>query len=439
MTMTTDACGTINLRPRTAGALESASGNADSIPLHQDPTQPRSQANAGQPDWSGKSLGEYEIGRLLGAGGNGQVFLARHRWLDIPVAVKFLAALNPGDESVVARFRREATTSAKLVHPNLIRATDGGMVGNQLFLVTEFVDGVDLSQLVGQHGPLSLNASCAIIHPVCQALGHAAARDVVHRDIKPSNIMLDRTGSIKVLDLGLARINNHSNTMTETGQVMGTVDFMAPEQAVDPRSVDFRADLYSLGCTFYFLLTGRAPFQTEQHETIGAKLLAHMEADYTPISRHRQDIPRPIADLIDRMLAKDPKQRPASFAVVQKAVERHAAAADLSQLVAGETPHGTAAGTGVSWSDRVADAIVDYCKLGLKHGLVVLGFLQVQPKTRPGGRTTFQPSFRWLKGVAALAAAGVALWATGFRFEWQEVPPHPDAEYSQEYVQEVDW
>lgn len=407
---------------------KSASGQT--VPLAETPTSagpsPGLAPALAPSTWAGQRLGEYEIGNLLGAGGNGQVFAARHRWLDIPVAIKFLASFHGQDAATIERFRREGMTSAKLIHPGLVRTTDGGMAGSHCFLVTEYVDGQDLAALLRSRGQLSIGQACSIIGGACEALGFIASRNAVHRDIKPSNIMVDVEGRVRILDFGLARTAANGQTMTETGQVMGTFDFMAPEQAVDPRKVDFRADLYSLGCTFYYLLTGQAPFQTDQHESIGAKLLAHIEGSITPIANFRKDVPRTIVDLIDQMLSSDPLRRPASFAEVQKVALAAAPPADLAALVGGHVA--------VLEKPPVADRMEQACDRILQglayvgqYLLVCLGVLQTAPKTRSSSRTRFQFSYRWLKVLAAIFMLGLFLWAVGFRIYPMEEDPGYDS------------
>ena len=311
---------TVNLRADDADTVE---GDVPSSP------------NAAAADWSGKTLGEYEIGELLGVGGNGQVFKARHRCLDMPVALKILHGVEPDDEDSVNRFRREAMASARLMHPNLVRATDAGILDGHLFLVTDLVDGVDLNQLLERRGELSISDVCELGRAACEGLQYLAENKTVHRDIKPSNIMVDVDGQVRVLDLGLARNSDLSNSLTFEGQLMGTLDFMSPEQALNPRDVDFQADMYSMGCTLYYLLSGKAPFEDEQHATLAGKLMAHMELLATPVEQLRKDIPRPVSRLVMSMLEKDPTDRPASFRDVADVLSQYADQQNLSNLVVG--------------------------------------------------------------------------------------------------------
>ena len=260
----------------------------------------------------------------------------------MPVALKILHGVEPDDEESVNRFRREAMASARLMHPNLVRATDAGILDRHLFLVTDLVDGVDLNQLMDRQGELSVANVCELGRAACEGLQYLANHNTVHRDIKPSNIMVDREGQVRVLDLGLARNNDLSNSLTFEGQLMGTLDFMSPEQALSPKDVDFHADMYSMGCTLYFLLTGTAPFEDEQHETLAAKLMAHMEILATPIEKLRKGIPKPVARIVMAMLEKDPADRPASFDEVIKVLSHYTKKHNLSQLVAGNTENKSA-------------------------------------------------------------------------------------------------
>ena len=266
-----------------------------------------SKNNPGElPD--GKSFGPYELIEMIGMGGNGRVYRARHTCLNVEVAIKFIYGIDPTDKAAIGRFQREATSSARFVHPNLVRATDAGIEKDRVFLVTELVKGVDLTTLVEKHGALNLPITSAIACKCVAGLKKLAEHNTVHRDIKPSNIMLDENGEIKILDLGLACSSNTAHTFTETGQVMGSVDFIAPEQAADATNVDTSADVYSLGCTLFYLLTGKAPFHHK--DTITSKLLAHIEDIADSVRSFRTDIPEDIEVMIRRMMAKSIEDRP---------------------------------------------------------------------------------------------------------------------------------
>ena len=259
-----------------------------------------------EPDrWIGKPLGNYVIEKLLGAGGMGRVYQAKHRWLDSPAAIKLLNPVLDGEPEAILRFQREARIAAKLNHPNIVKATDGGPIENSFYIATELVDGDDLSDLVRRNGPLSIELASWLIREVAFGLDHAHRAGLIHRDIKPSNIMLPREGTPKLLDLGLARYADSATNLTSTGQFMGTIDYVSPEQATDTRAVDGRADIYSLGCTFYFLLTGSAPYEGQAYDTAVSKILAHAEEDPTPIMNFRRDVPAAIIKIIEKAMAKD--------------------------------------------------------------------------------------------------------------------------------------
>ena len=222
----------------------------------------------------GLRLGQYVFLERLGEGGTGQVFKARHVHMNRIVALKIIRPELTVDAEVVARFYREIQVISQLNHPNIIHAFDAGPEGNVHTLVMEYVQGTDLAKLVKQSGPLPAGRACDYIRQAAFGLAHAHRKGLIHRDIKPSNLFLsagtpgakDQGQLIKVLDLGLARLQRGADgdltsTLTPVGSVtMGTPDYLAPEQALDFHQVDIRADIYSLGCTLFFLLTGQPPF-----------------------------------------------------------------------------------------------------------------------------------------------------------------------------------
>ena len=207
-------------------------------------------------------LREYQLIEKLGEGGMGTVYRARHTKLDREVAVKLLPSERLRSAQAVSRFEREMKAIGRLHHPNIVQAFDAGEVEGQYYLAMELVSGLDLSMLVDRVGPLPVADACEIVRQAALGLQHAHEHELVHRDIKSSNLMLTPSGDVKILDLGLARLQDplsEEHEVTSTGQVMGTLDYMAPEQLGDSHAVDIRADIYSLGATLYKLLTGRAP------------------------------------------------------------------------------------------------------------------------------------------------------------------------------------
>ncbi len=260
-------------------------------------------------------IGKYVILDRLGAGGMGAVYLCEHLQLERQVALKVLPADQQGDASALARFVREAQAVAALNHPNIVRAYDVDAEGKTYFLVMEYVEGVDLQNLITRHGPLDPIRAAHYISQSAAGLQHAHQAGLVHRDIKPANLLLSRTGVVKVLDLGLARFfHDEEDSMTKEhcGQViLGTADYLSPEQGRDSHDVDIRADIYSLGATFYFLLAGKAPFA---EGTLNQKLIWHQMKTPQPVRQLRPDIPEAMATVVARMMAKDAAaryQRPA--------------------------------------------------------------------------------------------------------------------------------
>ncbi len=268
-----------------------------------------------------KMLGEYELLEELGRGGMGRVYKALHTKLDRVVALKVLPRGRVGDEKAIARFEREMKAVGRLAHPNIVQAHDAREIEGTPVLIMEFVDGLDLAEIVRRVGPLPMADACELVRQAALALRCAHEHGLVHRDIKPSNIMLAHSGEVKLLDLGLARFyadggtgievaveRQHQRTeeMTDSGQAMGTADYMAPEQASDSRSVDIRADLYSLGCTLYKLLSGRAPFSGPEYRTTLDKLNAHLHQPAPPIRRLVPSVPEKLAAIVDRLLSERP-------------------------------------------------------------------------------------------------------------------------------------
>jgi len=268
-------------------------------------------------------LGPYVLLERLGAGGMGQVFKARDRVANRLVALKVIRREFLGDAEGVGRFRREIQLVSQLDHPNVVRALDGGASGDTLFLAMEFVEGSDLGKLVKQSGPLPVMQACEYVRQAALGLQHVHERGLVHRDIKPHNLLMSvREGVVKLADLGLARLHRAfdgevtsaltgaqvaSGTLTPQNAIlMGTADFLAPEQALDFHNADIRADIYSLGCTLYFLLTGRAPFADGN---LAQKVANHLQAEPPRLEKVCPDAPPALAESLRKMMAKRPADR----------------------------------------------------------------------------------------------------------------------------------
>lgn len=257
----------------------------------------------------GKRLGHFVLEEFVGGGGMGAVFRGRDELLGRVVAVKVLSRDQGADPETLRRFKNEAQSAARLDHENIARVFFVGEDDGWHFIVFEFIDGINLRELVERDGPLSLEVALDYTIQVAEALEHAAEREVVHRDIKPSNVLVANDGFVKLVDMGLARLHQmeagHSD-LTASGVTLGTFDYISPEQASDPRRADVRSDIYSLGCTLFYVLTARPPFP---HGTVLQKLLAH-SGEAPPDARElRPDIPDELQKILSRMLAKRPEQR----------------------------------------------------------------------------------------------------------------------------------
>jgi serine/threonine protein kinase len=309
----------------------------------------------------GDRLRDYRLLARLGQGGMGTVYKAIHTHLDKLVAVKLLPGSRMRDEQAVARFRREMKAVGKLDHPNIVRALDAGEDNGRHYLVMEYVEGFDLSLLcrepgtrasrvpwrsadvdknaasapVERHGGRSLQTSdaCELARQAALGLDYAHRHGLVHRDIKPSNLILSSDGQVKILDLGLALLNDDSSgELTDTQQLMGTADYMAPEQADDSHSVDGRADLYSLGCTLYRLLAGEPPFAAPTYATRMQKLMAHVTVPAPVLDSRRPDVDPALSALVKRLLAKQPSDRFATAGELAAALAPFCDGANLPAL-----------------------------------------------------------------------------------------------------------
>jgi formylglycine-generating enzyme required for sulfatase activity/serine/threonine protein kinase len=258
---------------------------------------------------------EYVILDKLGQGGMGVVLKAEHRRMKRQVAIKIIAPASMKSPDAVRRFYREVEVAARLSHPNIVAAHDAREYHGSHCLVMEYIEGRDLAAIVKQHGPLPVRQAVECILQAARGLEFAHKRGVVHRDIKPANLLLDREGTVKILDMGLARVagigeDAEGERLTQSGQVMGTCDYMAPEQSLDTHKADHRADIYSLGCTLYRLLTNNTPYKGDTY----AKLfMAHLNDPIPSIRDTRSDVPADVDAVFARMVAKQAEDRQQSM------------------------------------------------------------------------------------------------------------------------------
>ncbi len=340
--------------------------------------------------WKGLVLGNYVIVEKLGKGGMGQVYKARHDRMGRTVCLKVLRSVGRRSPEVVERFRREIKTHSALSHPNFVVAHDADEAEGIQFLVMEFIDGRDLSRRVKDDGPSPIGEAMQILRQTASALEYAHDQGVTHRDIKPHNLMVaefgDDAGQVKVLDMGLARFEplldgpTDSTTrasMTASGVIMGTVDYMSPEQALNSKNADARSDIYSLGCTMYFLLTGTTMFAGE---TLMEKIIAHREQ---PLPRLRDLVPEASAGLdavFQKMVARNPDDR---YQTMRQLGE------DLDACIAGRRPSALAA----PWSDLVERLRAKPALVSIPAAAVLLAGLAVHAAVRTGPAKPVEEDF----------------------------------------------
>ncbi|MEM7476373.1 MAG: protein kinase, partial [Planctomycetota bacterium] len=313
------------LQSQPAPALESADA------------QSATSARSIQPILAPSQVGSYDLLQQIGSGGMGAVYLARHQSLEKQVALKLLPAIPGRSPELVARFQREIKTAGKLDHPAIVRTTDAGEENGIHYLVMEAIDGLDLSRIAKATGKFRVADACEVIRQTALGLTHAHAQGIVHRDIKPSNLMLDEQGQVRILDFGLAQIgvwDNQSAEITSVGQLMGTLDYMAPEQAERGGSVDYRADLYSLGATLYRLLTGRGPLAAAPDLTPMEKLRLLATHSAPKLKTLRADAPEELCQVVDQLVRRNPAERPASAAHVAEQLEPFCIGSTLEKILA---------------------------------------------------------------------------------------------------------
>jgi serine/threonine protein kinase len=357
--------------------------------------------------------GEYVVVDRLGGGGMGRVYKARHRRMKRLVALKMLPASALKAPDAIERFGREVEAAAQLIHPNIVTAYDAGEAHGVRFLVMEYVDGCDLAAVVKSRGPLPLDAAIDCTTQAAKGLAYAHARGIIHRDVKPANLLLDRQGAVKILDMGLARFEQeaaHADAnaataggLTQAGQVMGTADYMAPEQALDTRHASPRADIYSLGCTLYTLLTAEP---LHAGTTFIEKLVAHRERPTPDLALRRPDAPPHLIDAFQRMVAKDPADRFQSMTEVAAALESCRSLVPASTAGPAPVSHSmlNAGRSGVA----TADHPIERAELG-RPGSASRSGVDSRTFNDPPPRRTQK---RWLAPLAlTCAVAGIAVVA----------------------------
>jgi len=343
--------------------------------------------------YKGFFLEKYKLLGHLGTGGMSMVYLAEHILMHRRVAIKVLPKGRVNNSSYLARFRREAEAIAALDHRNVVRAYDIGNVNDIHYMVMEYVEGQDLQTLVKQQGVLDYGRAADFIRQAAEGLEHAHRAGLIHRDIKPANLLLDGHNVVKVLDLGLARFTGEdqaSLTVAYDENVLGTADYLAPEQAIDSHSVDARADIYSLGCSFYFLLTGNPPFPDG---TLPQRLMMHQKSPPPEIRDRRPDAPDDLLEICLKMMAKKPSARFQSAQDVADALadwlRAHGHSFDSGVLSGGSSgrlpglggSRSKAAGSGMSSGRPVASGV----RAALLAATADSGVIGQAQKTGPAG------------------------------------------------------
>jgi serine/threonine-protein kinase len=289
-----------------------------------------------------RQLGQYVLKERLGEGGMGEVYLAEHRFLKRPCALKLIRPDVEADPRALARFEREVRLTAALTHPNTVEVYDYGRTEDgTYYYVMEYLPGLNLEELVERHGPLPPGRVVYLLRQVCGALREAHASGLIHRDIKPTNVFASRRGGVedvaKLLDFGLVRPVSRPDAprprLSGEGQIVGTPQFMSPEQAQGGGELDGRSDIYSLGAVAYYLLTGRPPFEGQDGLRV---IIAHARDPVVPPSRVRDDIPEDLERIVLRCLAKDAADRFPDVGSLESALRRCACTGDWCQDLATE-------------------------------------------------------------------------------------------------------
>lgn len=274
--------------------------------------------------YKGFFLGKYKLLGHIGTGGMSSVYLAEHIRMGDKRAIKVLPKSRVKDATYLARFQLEAKAIATLNHPNIVLAYDIDNEDDVHYIVMEYVNGLDLQQLVKRDGPMDFSTAADAIAQAARGLEHAHSQGVIHRDVKPANVLIDQDDSVRLLDMGLALVTHDEESLTVANNenVLGTADYLAPEQALNSHEVDHRADIYGLGCTFYYLLTGAPPFDDG---TLAQRIAKHQKEMPKSIRSIRKDCPGELEGVCVKMIQKDPQYRYQSAADVAEVLERFVA------------------------------------------------------------------------------------------------------------------
>ena len=391
-------------------------------------------------------LGRYKLIQLLGRGGMGSVFLAEHVTMNRRVALKIVPRHVGNDRASLERFFAEARAIAALDHPNIVRAYSVDNEYDRYFIVMEYVDGQDLQRMVEIEGPIEFGRAADYIRQAADGLAHAHARKMVHCDIKPSNLLVNTQGVVKILDLGLARLkgsDEETGAKPEDDVALGTVDYLAPEQALKTPDFDHRADIYSLGCTLYYLLTGHPPFP---EGTLPQRIMKHQTQEPRGILEDRPDTPAALVEICAKMMAKKPDDRYQSADDVSRALaqwkpasrrsdssgnpltiaqplEEESPAAEAGDEPGGETwmePAGAATGAATAAAGKKAKATASKGGEKAKRGAVAVALAGIRAKLNTTRR-------KIVAGVAAATLALAAIAAATLPFVFgKSKPPEPE-------------
>jgi len=371
-------------------------------------------------------LGNYTIINQIGQGGMGAVYQAEHRRMRRKVAIKIISPAALQHSESAQRFQHEVQAVSRLEHPNIVTAHDADQVGDRHFLVMQYVNGRDLSTTVRRYGPLNVELALRCLAQAARGLEHAHHAGVIHRDIKPANLILAADGEVKILDMGLARFEEalpplssletsglttslENARLTASGMIMGTIDFMAPEQARDARTADCRADIYSLGCTLYFILTGRTVYSGD---TVMKRILAHQTAPIPSLNSVRPDVPNWLDAIFRKMVAKQVTERYQSMTELLTALVASVTSAlenedfDISLAARRDLLEHRSPQRGDRTQDTGTDAIREphFDADPAYHPHLARNIVRSGQKTRKSRKRLFTAALVYLVSLAALAA-----------------------------------